>query len=162
MFCDCCSDSRKSSMLVFKTDSCSFWRGETEYESWKFYGYREASMFWNCRSASYMTSILFSNSDFSSIDYSGKEVYEAWCWEIFEDCKSSMFGNRCWDSSMTSMASIFFSNSYFSSIGGFEKGVYEAKLRNEYCGQGDWKLDSREMNPHRLCEELKLFWDLWS
>jgi len=111
MFWDCRSDSRKSSILMSKIDDCSFWRGETEYESWKFYGYKEASMFWNCRSASSMAYILFSNSDFSSIDCSQKEVYEAWCWEIFEDCELSMFGNHCWDLSMASMTFILFSNS---------------------------------------------------
>jgi len=38
-FCDYCSDSRNSSLFIFRMDDCSFWIGVTEkdeYDSWKF------------------------------------------------------------------------------------------------------------------------------
>jgi len=65
-----------------------------------------------------MTSILFSNSDFSSMGYSKKGIYEAWYEKICEYCESSFF---CWDSSIVCASFILFSNSNFFSIGGLEK-----------------------------------------
>ena len=46
-----------------------------------------------------------------------------------------------------------------------EKKYRKQKSENEYCeicGLGGWKFDSGEVNPHWLCEELKLFLKYWS
>ena len=55
-----------------------------------------------------------SNSDFSTMGYCRKRVYEVWCGKDCEDCESSLF---CWDSSMTCTASYSFLIQIFSSIG---------------------------------------------
>jgi len=107
-FWDCRSDSRKSSILVSKTDNWSFWRVGTEYDSWKYYGIGKANISWNFRSASCMASILFFNSDFSSMGCCRKGIYEAWCEKV---CVLSLF---CWDSSMVRTTFILFSYSDFS------------------------------------------------
>ena len=72
-------------------------------------------------------------------------VYKVW-WG--NDC--DLFWIRCWNSSM---ASILFCISDFSSIGGSGKGVCEAEYEKEDGGQGGWKFDSEEVNPHWLYEE---------
>ena len=58
------------------------------------------------------------------------------------------------------MASILLSKLDFSLVGGTGKGGYGSKSGNENCGQGGWKFDSGEVNPHELCEEWKSFWKL--